>query len=834
MHDPHNKLFSLAADFIQYSNRSVFLTGKAGTGKTTFLKYIRTATHKQTAVVAPTGVAAINAGGVTIHSFFQLPFTPFAPESKGFEGNSNTINKHSLIGRIKLNRDRRQVLQQLELLIIDEISMVRCDVLDAIDAVLRHFRHRYDEPFGGVQVLFIGDMFQLPPVIPEQEWQILSRVYASAYFFDSRVIQQQPLVHIELDKIYRQNEQGFISLLNKVRNNEMDEEGYQLLNSRYQPAFRPGKEDGYITLTTHNHKADAINTEELQKLSAKTFIYKATVTGDFNEKAYPADELLSLKTGAQVMFIKNDVEKVRRFFNGKIGTISKIEEDSIFVQCKDEDQPVEVKREKWENIRYSLNQSSQQVDEEVAGTFEQFPLRLAWAITIHKSQGLTFEKAVIDAGSAFAAGQVYVALSRCTTLEGIVLKSHVTGAGLFTDPHITHFASQKSSALLLDESLEKAKLDYQISVVTSLFDLTGLGKRLNLVIKTVEEHAAAFNPETMPWLQLLEKTIENLQQTATKFQPQLQQLLADNIIPENNDALQQRIKAAGNYFDLQSQALIQQLTTSPAVTDSKQYAMAYNEDLKELFSTVCKKQYAFSSCKDGFSVDTLHAHTNSFTLPPFPVNAYAKTFHRVIDSPHPVLYKELRLLRDLISDEESLPIYIIAGSQSLDEMARFLPMNPDQLMLINGFGKAKVQKFGQRFLQVIISYCEANGLTSSIHEKTPAANTRKKPAAKTIDTKAESYKLYKEGKTISEIADARNLTVSTVEGHFTHYIKQGIIALEEIISREKLILIEPLVRNHEGGSITPIKESLGEKVSFGDIRLVLAGIEFERQKTSDS
>ena len=386
MYDAENTLFALAADFIQYTNRSVFLTGKAGTGKTTFLKYIRQSTIKQTAIVAPTGVAAINAGGVTIHSFFQLPFTPFIPgvsregrksaswqegldagsssglsdsrtsdfRSSGHPDSPSSIDKHALIGRIKLNGERRKVLQQLELLVIDEISMVRCDVLDAIDAVLRHFRNRYQEPFGGVQLLFIGDMFQLPPVVPNEQWEILSQFYNSPYFFDSRVIAQQEPVHIELNKIYRQNEQHFIDLLNKVRNNIMDEEGFELLNKHYNPNFLPKKDDGYITLSTHNYKADAINAEELARLTDKPVTYTATVTGEFFEKAYPADEKLLLKKGAQVMFIKNDKDKERRFYNGKIGVITKLTNDVIHVQCKGETDEIEVKKEKWESIRLSL------------------------------------------------------------------------------------------------------------------------------------------------------------------------------------------------------------------------------------------------------------------------------------------------------------------------------------------------------------------------------------------------------------------------------------------------------------------------------------------------
>ncbi|WP_153797080.1 helix-turn-helix domain-containing protein [Foetidibacter luteolus] len=832
-HDPLNKMFALAADFIQYSNRSVFLTGKAGTGKTTFLKYIRQSTIKQTAVVAPTGVAAINAGGVTIHSFFQLPFTPFTPGVSQQSGVEATIDRHQLLGRIRITRERRQVLQQLELLVIDEISMVRCDVLDAIDTILRHFRHRHAEPFGGVQVLFIGDMFQLPPVVPEEEWRILSQFYNSPYFFDSKVIGQQPPVHIELDKIYRQNEQVFIDLLNKVRNNQMDEAAFQLLNSRYDAGFTANNKDGYIILTTHNYKADNTNAEQLDRLKTKAITCKATINGEFSEKAYPADETLLLKTGAQVMFIKNDMEKVRRYYNGKIGVISSIDDNAIHIQCKNEPGTIEVKKEKWENIRYSFNQQEQRVDEEVIGTFEQYPLRLAWAITIHKSQGLTFEKAVIDAGAAFAPGQVYVALSRCTTLSGIVLKSHITSTGLINDRTIVHFAQQKHSTGHLADVLLEAKRQYQSEILKSLFGFGFVIQQLKQTVKTVEDHSAVFNPETGLWLAEIETMLLNMQETAGKFQLQLTQLLLQGSLPEENEALQQRVKAASDYFSRQLQTVKEALYQSPAVTDSKQYALAYNEDLKDTFAAVCKKYEAFRSCLGGFKVDEFYRQKNAFVLPDFRVNAYAAAgAARKTQSPHPVLHRKLRELRDAICREDDSPVYFVASSDSLDEMARYLPQTPDELQQVTGFGKAKTQKIGGRFLAIINEYCDEQQLTSLMHEKQAQpkkekGKTSNKPNSK-ADTKEETYKLFKEGKTIGEIAAARNLTNSTIEGHLAFYVEKGIVPLSEIIAKEKLLLIQPLAENFEGGSITPLKEQLGENISYGEIRLVLAGINFKK------
>ena len=467
--DDENIIYKTAANFINNSNHPVFLTGKAGTGKTTFLKYIKENTSKNTAVVAPTGVAAINAGGTTIHSFFQLPFGPYIPVSKTQWGNTEGNDKQNLISKLRLTNERKEVMQQLELLIIDEISMVRCDVLDAIDTVLRHVRSQHHKPFGGVQVLYIGDMYQLPPVVKDEEWQILKEYYANQYFFSSHATVAEPPVYIELKKVYRQTDADFINLLNQVRNNEMDEDGYAFLHSRFLPNAVAKKEDNTITLTTHNNKADSINIDALASLEGKSFSFKAVVEGEFYEKSFPADELLQLKIGAQVMFIKNDTEKIRRYFNGKIGTVEKFEADKIFVTCKDNDtsQTIEVKKETWRSIKYTLNKNTQQIDEEELGSFTQYPLRLAWAITIHKSQGLTFEKAIIDAGSAFAPGQVYVALSRCVSLQGMILKSKISYNSLHSDDRIVSFAKTQSPVF---KSKSGISLFGSISLIKNISD----------------------------------------------------------------------------------------------------------------------------------------------------------------------------------------------------------------------------------------------------------------------------------------------------------------------------------------------------------------------------
>jgi hypothetical protein len=824
----HNTIFQFAADCINYSNRSVFLTGKAGTGKTTFLKYIKENIQKQTAVLAPTGVAAINAGGVTIHSFFQLPFGPFIPDlvNRFTNSNNDITDRRHLLGRLRYDKEKIQLLENLELLIIDEISMVRCDVLDAIDIILKHFRYRHYEPFGGVQMLLIGDMYQLPPVAVEEEWNILSTFYSSPYFFDSLVMQRYPPLHIELEKIYRQSDPQFISLLNKVRNNEMDHDATQLLHERYGPMFQPIKEQGYITLATHNYLADNINAKELQRLSGNLFTFKATVEGEFSEKSYPVEELLQLKPGAQVMFLKNDMEKTRRYFNGKIGIVEKIEDKKIFVCCANE-KPIEVRKYKWENIRYSLNKTTQQLEEEVIGSFEQYPLRLAWAITIHKSQGLTFEKAVIDAGAAFASGQVYVALSRCTSLQGVILRSPITHNALFADERITRFAKNKNSFDQLPTELQDAKHLYQRSLLIELFDFTCITKMCGQFLTRTEEHKSSYNAETIPWLQDMTCKTEALQMIAQKFRLQLEQLFQHAQMPEENALLQQRVKAAAQYFSNELRQLLQFLSQSPAVTDSRQYAIDYNEGLKNIHTVAANRFHLINGCINGFAVTNYHKQKKNFIVPPFNVNAYAKASpytHK--ESPQLELLKQLRKLRDTICDKNGWPIYIVAGTNTLEEMARYLPHTLEELIQISGFGKAKIAKFGPQFLDIILRYCAENNLPSLIKEKmSKRIRKEEKEKSNKPDTKSETYQLYMAGKTVAEIAANRNITHQTIEGHLAHYVKTGDIKIEKLISGDKLTMIKPLL--DDLNNISLIKEKLGDAVSYGEIRLVLAWKEFE-------
>ncbi len=580
-----NIVFDLAEAFISQTSRPVFLTGKAGTGKTTFLKHIKRTTTKKVVIVAPTGVAAIHAGGTTIHSFFQLPFTPFVPMEQKGAIQSDMSDRYSLINNMKVESEKRNLFREMELLIIDEVSMVRCDTLDAMDTVLRHFRRKPFVPFGGVQVLFIGDLFQLPPVAPDDQWEILKPHYEGPFFFDAHVLQKSRPLYIELKKIYRQSDERFISILNNIRDNEVEEEDLLLLNERYQPGFQPPADENYITLTTHNHKADIINAGALAKLSAPLCQFEGIVEGDFPERNFPTDRILQVKAGAQVMFIKNDMEKVRRYYNGKIGTIKRIEEDRIVVGFPHEENELEVEKDTWNNIRYTFNPKTRQVEEEILGTFTQYAIRLAWAITIHKSQGLTFSKAIIDAGKSFAPGQVYVALSRCTSLEGIVLCSRIFRNSIMTDERVIRFAEEESSPEELRPILQVEQQQYALNTLLDFFDWRNS-------ITELENFKQQLVPRKFQRKKIAEELFESLLSAAQeqhlvaqKFQEQLKKLFRDASTQEDYAFLTSRVSSASDYFVGQLDSVfLDQLLNHQKVLTGKAGVKGYLKQLKIVIS----------------------------------------------------------------------------------------------------------------------------------------------------------------------------------------------------------------------------------------------------------
>lgn len=460
--DENNVEFNFASDFVKHTDKLVYLTGKAGTGKTTFLKYLRETTTKNSVVLAFTGVASVNAGGQTINSFFKIPFGPFVPNDKRLRTRADLgdIDRSTIYDFFSYNKEKIDIIRGLELLIIDEISMVRCDLLDVIDRLLRVFRKNINEPFGGVQVILIGDTFQLPPIADFSQWEILKPFYESPFFFSSIIIKQYKPVYIELKKIYRQNEQEFIDLLNRVRINQVSSNEINLLNSKFNPAFTPDENSNYITLATHNNIVNTTNNSKLLELPTELKQFYATITGIFPDNIMPTDKVLQLKEGAQIMFIKNNISK--GYYNGKIAKVNKIDKNEIIVEYENrgEIKILIVERQEWNNIKYTWNEKEKKIEEETIGTFSQFPLKLAWAITVHKSQGLTFEKVIADLGAAFASGQVYVALSRCTTFNGLVLKTQIGQNAIKTDAKVLEFAQNETPSTLIVQELNSGKADF--------------------------------------------------------------------------------------------------------------------------------------------------------------------------------------------------------------------------------------------------------------------------------------------------------------------------------------------------------------------------------------
>lgn len=540
---------SIAADLLNYTGRSLFLTGKAGTGKTTFLHRFLAQTNKKAVVVAPTGVAAINAGGMTIHSLFQFPPGLFVPANAGAYGQENVFNKNTLAKSIFLSATKRKLISSLELLVIDEVSMLRADLLDAMDTMLRSVRRNYHEPMGGVQVLYIGDLWQLPPVVKEQDWAVLSGYYNGPFFFDSKVIEEQPPVVIELTKIYRQEDEQFIHLLNNIRNNTLEKDDYYELNKRFQPDEIDYDRDDYVILTSHNFKANQINEQKMRQLDSEPFTFSSSIKGDFNENTYPTETELTLKVGAQVMFLKNDSEEKKRYYNGKLAKINGIrknkdDETEITVVFKDGIE-MQLEKETWNNLRFEYNQEEDKVDEKILGTFTQYPIKPAWAITIHKSQGLTFDEVVIDAGRAFAPGQVYVALSRCRTLNGITLLSEITSEAIKTDERVIQFTGNSITSEELENLLANERVAFEQQLLLDLFRLNGVKELAYHMQDIYKDRKPNPSLEIPQFVEKIKKTSMELIAVAEKFRNELISLFRQ---PEHLTRVQDRVEKAVPYF----------------------------------------------------------------------------------------------------------------------------------------------------------------------------------------------------------------------------------------------------------------------------------------------
>lgn len=590
----------LAWDIIETTNTNLFLTGKAGTGKTTFLRRLKEESSKRIVVVAPTGIAAINAEGVTIHSFFQLSFAPFIP-------NYNLKEQQFRFSKQKIN-----VIRSIDTLVIDEISMVRADLLDAVDSVLRRFR-KNNLPFGGVQMVMIGDLGQLAPVAKDYEWQMLSRYYATPYFFSSLALQRTRYAIVELTKVYRQSDKRFLDILNKVRENRADAAVLSALNSRYIPDFKPRKDDGYIRLTTHNWQAQRINDHELELLPGKPYTYTATIEGKYPEMLFPTDEILTLKTGAQVMFVKNDSSADKAYYNGMIGTIAEIDAEGFIVTAKDTGENIRVQPEQWDNTRYVLNEKTNEISEEVEGTFTQFPVKTAWAITVHKSQGLTFDHAIIDVQRAFTHGQTYVALSRCRTLEGMVLSAPLPQTAIIRDEAVDEYATHAIEHTPSEGQIEQLQRDYYLSVVSELFDFRPLMDAFNRVLDLLDGHFRRSFPKLIAEYKARTGTIKTeLMDVAERFKLQYSQIVIASADYQTNALLQERLKKGAEYFARKITDVEELVKKTSVKTENKDVKKRYNDVFPALKEVVMQKRALLNCVKaDGF---TLHSYLRQRAL----------------------------------------------------------------------------------------------------------------------------------------------------------------------------------------------------------------------------
>ena len=724
-----NKIASLAAEYINNTDRNLFLTGKAGTGKTTFLADIRNQTYKNTIVAAPTGIAAINAGGVTLHSLFHLPFGAFVPQNPASgviqDGNINT--PQSVLAKLKMNNSKRNLLREMELLIIDEVSMLRADLLDCIDVVLQHVRRAKSQPFGGVQLLLIGDLYQLPPVVKNHEWQYLSSHYKTMFFFDSIAFKKNPAVFIELDKIYRQSDQQFIDVLNRLRNNKLTEQDAQMLNQYYQPNFEPGDDEGYVHVTTHNRKADIVNHDKLKALDTKAHSFDAEISGDFPENMYPVPERLQLKEGAQVMFIKNDSGEDKRFYNGKIGKVKAISSDELVIECPS-GEIITIEPAIWENIKYRIDKDSGEIEENMTGTFSQFPLRLAWAITVHKSQGLTFEKAILDLSDVFAPGQMYVALSRLRSLEGLVLSTPIQSAVLKQDDTIADFSSHKTSYEILKENIFDETKSFIKSYVTDAF-------KFELLLRELSWHKSSFKKEKnrsakqqyLKWTEDLIAGVYPIKEIGDKFNRQVEQILANN---------------------------------------NKMYMAELNERLEKAtayFKPLIETQ----------------------------VNIVAE---------HIGMLNERKRIKGYINEVNELEILFRKKLNTIQKVQ----------LLVSEMANNKV-----------LTRDKLEKIYLPVKMKKSLSKTRKEK----ISTREISFNMYKNGRTLKDIAQERGFVESTIESHLCKYVATGQLDVTDFLKPIKLNAIMDLAQKLKSTQAGELKSTLGTNYSYADIRFALAHLQ---------
>jgi hypothetical protein len=781
------EMAALAGRFVNSTNCHVFLTGKAGTGKTTFLQHLAQHTHKRHVILAPTGIAALNAGGVTIHSQFLLPFGAFVPERhlpSDVAAYGNFLDRDTLTRRHPLNSIRRNVLRAVDLLIIDEVSMLRADVLDAIDHRMRSVRQRRDQPFGGVQVLFIGDLYQLPPVVKDSEWNVLQRWYSSMHFFESLALKQSGYVHIELDKIFRQQDERFIHILNNFRENTVTEEDVETLNQYYRPALDAVDTEGMITLTTHNRTADEINQQALDALPGEVRSFEAVIEGDFPESMFPVLRSIQLKEGAQVMFTRNDPE--RMYFNGKLARVIGLDRDGVTVEMLDDGtgtpsgRPYKLKREVWENKRYVIDGATKEQKEQVLGTFEQYPIKLAWAITVHKSQGLTFDRAIIDVGQAFAPGQVYVALSRLRSLQGLVLRTRISPHVVSTDRDVVAFSERRHAQPPLPDQLKEQQQQYVRTVLAETFDLGDLHRRVEYLQRD-QANTGEFEDEGMRTaLARLHDKLRDEETNTQRFRGQLLNLLREG----ERDKLLERINKGGEYYTaLLKEAmkdLLQHLAQVERLSRTKQYA----DGLREIDGMLVKKVAMIAKAAH---IVTCILNGEEVTRQP--------ALDKALGDERQALVAQVRAWA-----EEHAPVATRKSGRTRKRAADRDAVHADEWL-----------------------------------DDAPAPRRRKrnadgeaKPKIKG-ETYLRTYVAIKEGKSLEDIAAERSMAVTTIEGHAARGIAEGVLEIDGLIPADVRNTIADWMREHPDKGLNDARAEFRDRFSFGQLRMVQAWLKREAE-----
>ena len=741
--------------FINQTHRSVFLTGKAGTGKTTLLREIIQTTHKNTVVVAPTGIAALNAGGVTIHSMFQLPFGGFIPDNSApqFSDSTKFETKATLRRHFKMSGLKKSVIRNMELLIIDEVSMLRSDLLDAMDYMMQSVRKK-STPFGGVQVLFIGDLLQLPPVIRDEEWRTLKTYYRGKFFFHSHVVQQNPPLYIELSKIFRQTDDTFISVLNNLRNNQISQHDIQTLNKYVKPNFDLKANKGYITLTTHNNKADTMNAQALADLEGKLVVYNPEIVGDFPDKIFPVEEKLQLKVGAQVMFVKNDLSPDKNYFNGKMGIIKSLSAQEIMVLFPDENKTIEVDKYEWKNIRYKVDETTKEIEEEVLGTFVHYPIKLAWAITVHKSQGLTFDKAALDVSQVFLPGQAYVALSRLRSLEGLILLSPLRMNGISNDQDVMDYALNKASDDFLKNALHLETKNFIHNYLINSFNWADLAQEWrNHKFSYTDNGENSVKFKQALWATKQMEMMEQLLDPSKKFITQLNKLFSQETVDLNH--VSERVQAAFSYFIKPMDELVFEILWKIEEVQRSKKAKTYYDELVILEDWQTKAVLQLMKAK---------------------------------------LLIETVVAGETISKEKL----------TSDEIKKYI--------------SRKTTAIQEQFKKVNVTLIEDD---KDLERYTSKKSKTKVPKKSTVQ---ETYDLWVEKKSISEIATIRVLTKQTIYGHFVQLIQTKAVSISEVLPDDKIKTLAQAFQGYKEESLNTLMEKNSEKFTWNEARMYKASL----------